>query len=109
MDLCQRSVVHPVRCWSVWVHRIGILALDDVVPFDLSVPCGVLGHASLADGSTCYSVTVCGVGEQVRSRPFDIHLAHGLGITVGAEGVELHAPGDRIRGGEHRARRRAGR
>jgi transcriptional regulator GlxA family with amidase domain len=40
------------------VHTIGILALDDVIPFDLATPAEVFGRARLPDGRPAYRVRV---------------------------------------------------
>jgi transcriptional regulator GlxA family with amidase domain len=42
------------------MHRVAVLALDQVVAFDLAIPCQVFGLAQLADGSPCYQIRVCG-------------------------------------------------
>jgi transcriptional regulator GlxA family with amidase domain len=42
------------------MHRVAVLALDQVVAFDLAIPCQVFGLARLADGRPGYEVRVCG-------------------------------------------------
>jgi transcriptional regulator GlxA family with amidase domain len=42
------------------MHRVAVLALDQVVAFDLAIPCEVFGLARLADGSPGYQTRVCG-------------------------------------------------
>src|SRR5579871_806659 len=42
------------------MHRVAVLALDQVVAFDLAIPCQVFGLARLADGSPGYQTRVCG-------------------------------------------------
>jgi len=70
-------------------HRVAVLALDGVVPFDLSVPCEVFDRAQRPDGSAPYVVHVCGVTRRVKAKPFDIHVAHGLSLLRRADTVVL--------------------
>jgi len=42
------------------MHRIAVLALDQVIALDLAIPCEVFGLARLADGTPAYEVRVCG-------------------------------------------------
>lgn len=60
------------------MHRVAVLALDQVIAFDLSIPCQVFGMAQLADGHPAYDVRVCAastvtatnaIGPQFRLRP----------------------------------------
>lgn len=60
-------------------HIVGVLALDGVVPFDLSIPCEVFGRAQGGDGSSFYEVRVCGESPEVRARPFELRVPYGLG------------------------------
>src|SRR4051794_41799467 len=43
-------------------HRVALLALDDVVGFDLGVPPQVFGSARDAAGAPLYAVTTCSDG-----------------------------------------------
>ncbi|GLY05406.1 MULTISPECIES: helix-turn-helix domain-containing protein [Actinoplanes] len=44
------------------VHRVVVLALPDVMPFDLGIPARVLNEALDADGRRLYEVTTCSLG-----------------------------------------------
>lgn len=44
------------------VHRVAVLALDRVVPFDLGIPARVFGAATDADGGPLYEVVTCAIG-----------------------------------------------
>jgi transcriptional regulator GlxA family with amidase domain len=71
-------------------HRVALLALDGVVPFDLGVPLQVFGAAKGADGERLYEVRVCGADglAPVRSAGgFDIHPGHGPEILAEADTV----------------------
>lgn len=41
------------------LHRIAVLALEGVAPFELGMPSRVFGNAHAEDGSALYEVTVC--------------------------------------------------
>jgi transcriptional regulator GlxA family with amidase domain len=43
-------------------HRVVVLALPNVIPFDLGIPARVLNEALDADGQRLYSVTTCSIG-----------------------------------------------
>ncbi|NJC68429.1 helix-turn-helix domain-containing protein [Planosporangium thailandense] len=62
------------------MHRVVVLALDGVHPFELSIPARVFGTATGRDGQPLYEVTTCSVdGHPVRtSADFDIVVQHGL-------------------------------
>lgn len=60
------------------MHIVAILALHDVVPFDLGIPCDVFGKAQLPDGTRPYEVRVCGQAKRVRAGPFDMQIARTL-------------------------------
>ena len=44
------------------MHVIAVLALPQVVAFDLAIPCEVFGRATLPSGAPAYQVRVCGEG-----------------------------------------------
>ncbi|MGH2939695.1 MAG: GlxA family transcriptional regulator [Solirubrobacterales bacterium] len=44
------------------MHQVAVLALENVVPFDLGIPARVLGAAQADDGSSLYRVTTCAIG-----------------------------------------------
>ena len=71
------------------MHRVVIVALDGVVPFDLSVPCEVFGRVSLRSGKAGYRVQVCGVRREVDAGTFVMKLQHGLSALAKADTVIL--------------------
>ncbi len=81
-------------------HRIGILALDGVVAYDLAIPCGVFGHALSESGAPLYEVRVCGETAEVRSSAFAIRPPFGLDaasdvdtlIVAGIEDIDRTVP-----------------
>ena len=59
------------------VHKIAVLSLPGVVPFDLSIPCAIFDSVRV-DGQRAYDVVVCGPVRQHRARHFDILVRAGL-------------------------------
>jgi transcriptional regulator GlxA family with amidase domain len=70
-------------------HVVAVLALDDVVPFDLATPCEVFGRARLRDGRPAYDVRVCGVKRTVDAGWFAMKLRNGLDALARAHTVIL--------------------
>ncbi|MGW0464959.1 GlxA family transcriptional regulator [Streptomyces sp. NPDC003027] len=67
-------------------HRVAVLALDGVIPFELGIPSRIFGSALTEDGSPLYDVRVCTLdGGPVRtSDGFSIAAAHGPEILAEA-------------------------
>ncbi|MEV6299587.1 helix-turn-helix domain-containing protein [Actinoplanes sp. NPDC051861] len=59
-------------------HRIVMLALDGVVPFDLGVPPQIFGAARDADRNRLYDLIVCGAGPIRTEVGFTVVPDHGL-------------------------------
>nr|MDT0656787.1 helix-turn-helix domain-containing protein [Micromonospora sp. DSM 115978] len=76
------------------MHRVVILALDGVVPFDLSVPIEVFGRAKLADGGPAYQVRVCAETEEVRAGLIAVRVPDGLSVVAGADTVVVPGVAD---------------
>ncbi|MFI9724259.1 GlxA family transcriptional regulator [Streptomyces sp. NPDC052396] len=81
---------------------VAVLALDGVVPFDLSIPGQVFGTANQAagangtqgsQGSPCYEVLVCAPGRSVTTSAeygaFRMRAPHGLGALERADTVVI--------------------
>lgn len=54
------------------MHTVAVLALHDVVPSDLSLPCDLLGTLRVPSGEAAYDLRVVGVAPVVRSLRFDL-------------------------------------
>jgi transcriptional regulator GlxA family with amidase domain len=78
------TIVHVLA-----MHAVAVVALDGVVPFDLSTPCEVLGRARLPGGHAGYQVRVCGVKPRVNAGAFDMQLRHGLDELARADTIIL--------------------
>src|SRR5260370_39684956 len=65
-------------------HRVVVVAIDSVVPLDLSAPCQVFGYGGLAADSRCYSLMVCSSAQRRsgRSRRLYVATANGFAIVV---------------------------
>ncbi|BBZ33606.1 GlxA family transcriptional regulator [Mycolicibacterium confluentis] len=71
----MRDVVRP--------HRVAVLALPDVIPFDLSIALEVFGR--VPDGA--YRIQVCGTEPVVAAGPVRIGTDHGLDALADADTV----------------------
>jgi transcriptional regulator GlxA family with amidase domain len=67
-----------VEVHIIAMHLVAVVALEGVVPFDLSTPCEVFGRARLPGDRAGYQVSVCGVTPQVNAGAFTIRTRHGL-------------------------------
>ncbi|MFE1285604.1 GlxA family transcriptional regulator [Streptomyces sp. NPDC058751] len=70
------------------MHRVAVLAVPAVKPFDLSMPSTLLGAAEI-DGRPCYEVTVCTAvpGTVAASGGIDVVIRHGLRAIAAADTV----------------------
>lgn len=59
------------------MHRVAVLALDNVIAFDLAIPCQVFGLAELADGARAYDVQVCSSGPVTATNGPDVQFTIG--------------------------------
>ncbi|WP_067450436.1 GlxA family transcriptional regulator [Actinomadura macra] len=61
------------------MHRVVVLALEGVYPFELSIPIRIFGSAASATGEPLYEVLTCGLdGKPVRTKAdFSISVDHG--------------------------------
>ncbi|MER5422931.1 GlxA family transcriptional regulator [Streptosporangium roseum] len=75
------------------MHRIVVLALDGVIPFELGIPARVFGVAKGRDGEPLYEVITCTVdGRPVRTdSDFSIAVEHGAEALATADTVVIPA------------------
>ncbi|MFD0315247.1 GlxA family transcriptional regulator [Streptomyces flavalbus] len=71
------------------MHTVAVLALDQVIPFDLSAPIDTFGWARLPDGREAYRVKVCAVREEVSAGPFALRAPYGLEALAEADTIIL--------------------
>jgi transcriptional regulator GlxA family with amidase domain len=75
------------------MHRVTVLALDRVIPSEVSIPAGIFGEAARPDGTPLYEVAVCTVdGRPVRTNAgFTLAVDHGIEAVARADTVVLPA------------------
>ncbi|RKH43268.1 GlxA family transcriptional regulator [Corallococcus sicarius] len=71
------------------MHVVAIVALDGVVPFDLSIPCEVFERVRLPGGASGYQVRVCGVTPEVQAGSFQLKTRYGLRELARADTIML--------------------
>ncbi|WP_083750799.1 GlxA family transcriptional regulator [Kribbella sp. ALI-6-A] len=71
------------------MHTVAVLALDDVIPFDLATPIEVFSWARLPDGRPAYEVRVCGVTPSVSAGAFALQPPYGLEALAEADTIVL--------------------
>ncbi|AXB42838.1 GlxA family transcriptional regulator [Amycolatopsis albispora] len=69
------------------MHTVAVLALDKVIPFDLSTPIEVFTRTRLPGGDAAYEVRVCGVSPAVDAGAFVLQPRWGLDGLTGADTV----------------------
>ncbi|WP_093802531.1 GlxA family transcriptional regulator [Streptomyces sp. Wb2n-11] len=69
------------------MHRVVVLALEGVYPFELSIPVRIFGTAAGPGGEPLYEVSTCSVdgGPVTTSADFTITVAHGSEALEGAD------------------------
>jgi transcriptional regulator GlxA family with amidase domain len=67
------------------VLTVAVLALDDVLAFDLATPIELFGRTSLPDGSPAYEVVVAGPRRTVRAGPVTLSVPHTLARLIDAD------------------------
>lgn len=60
------------------MHTVAVLALDQVLPFDLSTPIEVFARTRLPDGRSGYQVRVCAEREETDAGTFTLRAPWGL-------------------------------
>ncbi|MFI2758216.1 GlxA family transcriptional regulator [Streptomyces echinatus] len=71
------------------MHSVAVLALDGVIPFDLSAPVDTFGRARLPDGRAPYRVRVCAVEQEVSAGAFTVRAPYGLEALAEADTIIL--------------------
>ncbi|GGP32810.1 GlxA family transcriptional regulator [Streptomyces melanogenes] len=71
------------------MHTVAVLALDGVIPFDLSTPIEVFQRTRLPDGRPAYRVQVCAPAEEVDAGAFTLRAPRRLDALAEADTVIL--------------------
>lgn len=69
------------------MHKIAILALHDVLPYDLGIACDVFARVSVPGIGRPYRIVVCSEHRRVRAGFFEIKTEFGLDELAGAHTV----------------------
>ncbi|MEV4758668.1 helix-turn-helix domain-containing protein [Micromonospora sp. NPDC049559] len=69
------------------MHTVAILALDQVIPFELTTPIEVFGRTRLPDGRPAYRVRVCAAAPTVDAGAFTIQAHWGLDALAQADTI----------------------
>ncbi|WP_328676546.1 helix-turn-helix domain-containing protein [Streptomyces sp. NBC_00322] len=74
-------------------HRVVVLALTGLLPFELGIPHRIFGRAKDADGHPLYEIVTCSLrpGPVRTEADFDIHVEHGPEILATADTVVIPA------------------
>jgi transcriptional regulator GlxA family with amidase domain len=74
-------------------HRVVVLALTGLLPFELGIPHRIFGRAKDTDGHPLYEVVTCSVrpGPVRTDADFDIHVEHGPEALATADTVVVPA------------------
>ncbi|MFF2773891.1 GlxA family transcriptional regulator [Streptomyces sp. NPDC058052] len=76
------------------MHTVAVLALDQVIPFDLATPIEVFSRTRLPDGRPGYQVRVCGESDEVDAGAFALRAPWGLEGLQGADTVVVPGVAD---------------
>lgn len=69
------------------MHTVAVLALDQVIPFDLSTPIEAFTRTRLPDGRPGYQIRVCAERPEVDAGAFTLRAPWGLDGLTGADTV----------------------
>jgi len=76
------------------VHTVAVLALPDIVAFDLSTPVEVFGRVTLPSGEPGYRVIVCGSESMVTAGPLRIATDDGIDALASAQTIVVPGRND---------------
>src|SRR3954464_15882374 len=79
------------------MYTVVVLALDDVIAFDLATPVETLGRVRLPDGRPGYRIVVAGPQPMVDARPLGIGVGAGLAEVGRADLVVVPGRNDPAR------------
>ncbi|NUK41004.1 helix-turn-helix domain-containing protein [Streptomyces lunaelactis] len=78
---------------SITTHRVVVLALTGLLPFELGIPHRIFGRAKDADGRPLYEIVTCALlpGFVRTDADFDVHVEHGPEALATADTVVIPA------------------
>jgi len=69
------------------MHTVAVLALDQVIPFDLATPIEVFNRTRLPDGRPAYRVRVCAATPAIDTGAFTLQAPFGLDVLAQADTI----------------------
>jgi transcriptional regulator GlxA family with amidase domain len=69
------------------MHAVAVLALDQVIPFDLATPIEVFNRTRLPDGRPAYRVRVCAAAPTIDTGAFTLQAPFGLDALAQADTI----------------------
>lgn len=78
------------------MHKVVVLALEQVIPFDVATPCEVFGRVS-DEASQRYQIVVCGESSMLRAGAFDLAVRSTLRELENADTVIVAGVEDPMR------------
>ena len=78
---------HPAERYLPAMHTVAVLALDQVIPFDLSTPIEVFTRTRLPDGRPGYQIRVCAERPEIDAGAFSLRAPWGLEGLQGADTI----------------------
>lgn len=85
---------HPVERYLLVMHTIAVLALDQVIPFDLATPIEVFTRTRLPDGRPGYQIRVCAQAPETDAGTFSLRAPWGLDGLKGADTIIVPGTAD---------------
>src|SRR3984957_10660295 len=76
------------------MHTVAVLALDRVIPFDLSTPIEVFTRTRLPDGRPGYQIRVCAQQAEIDAGAFTVRAPWGLDGLKGADTIIVPGTAD---------------
>jgi transcriptional regulator GlxA family with amidase domain len=96
LDTLRRDIA--TRCYRRFVHTVAVLALPDVIAFDLATPVEVFGRVTLPSGEPGYQVIVCGSEPMVTAGPLRIVTSAGIEALASAQTIMVPGRNDCMAG-----------
>lgn len=69
------------------MHTVAVLALDQVIAFDLATPIEVFSRTRLPDGRPAYRLRICAPAPEVGAGPFTLRAPYGLDGLADADTI----------------------
>ena len=75
--------------YNMLMHKVAILALQNVVLLDLSIPVEIFSRARANDGMPCYLVKICGPSKIMKESSLSLRLNHSLASLSWADTIVI--------------------